>query len=276
MSSTETELATLLEAARTGDMVALDQLLKAVQPQIYRFGMKMCRHPEDAEDVLQETMLALARSLRDFRGGASMSTWMYTIARNSCAKKRRKSTFAPAQEESLDGLSLLSEDAGPQTLMESRQAWEQVGEAIRLLDDEQREVLLLRDVEGLSASEVAEVVGVSVGAVKSRLHRARAGLRDTLALANISRADINDRTDSCVDIRLVFSRHLEGDLADDICETMEAHVASCAHCAVECKGLNEVLQICRTSPCEAPPAEVQERIKAALETALAANSSSSS
>ena len=95
----------LLERARRGDEAALEQLLSAVQPQLYRFSMKMCRHTEDAEDVLQDSMMTLARSFRDFRGASSLSTWLFTIARSFCIKKRRKSKFAPQREESLEQLA---------------------------------------------------------------------------------------------------------------------------------------------------------------------------
>src|SRR5688572_21740905 len=94
----------LLERARAGQAAALEELLERHQSQVYRFGMKMCRDPEDAKDVLQNTLLTVARGVRDFRGGSSISTWLYTIARSFCVKQRRKSKFAPQQElSSLDG-----------------------------------------------------------------------------------------------------------------------------------------------------------------------------
>ena len=85
----------LLERARAGQQAALVELLERHQSQVYRFGMKMCRDPEDAKDVLQDTLLSVARNVRDFRGGSSISTWLYTIARSFCVKKRRKSKFGP-------------------------------------------------------------------------------------------------------------------------------------------------------------------------------------
>src|SRR5215470_15526196 len=84
----------LLAAARAGDAAALEELLERHQAQVYRFGMKMCRDPEDAKDVLQDTLLAMARNVRDFRGASSLSTWLYTIARSFCIKKRRRSKLA--------------------------------------------------------------------------------------------------------------------------------------------------------------------------------------
>lgn len=265
---TATDPTALLEQARAGDGAALNALLKTLQPQIYRFGMKMCRHPQDAEDVLQDTMLTLARSFRDFRGASSVSTWLYTVARSFCIKKRRKGKFAPRAHESLDGLdastsgALKSPDPDPHESAESRELREQVQGAIASLDPTYREVLVLRDVEGLTANEVAEVVGISVAAVKSRLHRARTDLRELLAPA------ANQPRPGCPDIRTIFSRHLEGELASDICATMEAHVATCPACATECDALTASLDICRSTPCDGPSGACLERIDEALRKAL--------
>ena len=94
----------LLRRAQQGDALAMEALLREVQPQLYRFSVKMCGTPEDAEEVLQDTLITVARSVQDFRGASSFSTWAYTIARNFCLKRRRKSKFAPKEEESLDQL----------------------------------------------------------------------------------------------------------------------------------------------------------------------------
>src|SRR6476619_4480129 len=94
--------AELIEALRSGDEKALAALLARHAPAIYRFGLRMCRDPEDARDVVQDTLLAAARGVRDFRGASSLSTWLYTIARSFCLKKHRRSKFAPEPERSLD------------------------------------------------------------------------------------------------------------------------------------------------------------------------------
>src|SRR6187549_313942 len=108
MSEDDTEL---LERARSGQAEALERLLERHQGQIYRFGMKMCRDPEDAKDVLQDTLLSIARNVKDFRGGSSLSTWLFAVARSFCVKKRRKSKFAPKDvASSLDGAAELVAD----------------------------------------------------------------------------------------------------------------------------------------------------------------------
>ena len=264
---TPSEQLALLERARAGDLAALEHLLVEVQPQLYRFSLKMCRHTEDAEDVLQDSMMTLARSFRDFRGASSLSTWMFTIARSFCIKKRRRSKYAPQTEESLEALpagadQLRTSDLGPEDRAELTEAWEQVHAGIQRLAPDYREVLVLRDIEGLAAREVAEIVGISVSAVKSRLHRARAQLRDLLSEGTYRPAP------GCPDIRVVFSKHLEGELSSDICSTMEAHVAECAPCAAECDGLREALTACSSAGCSLPEG-VEARVREALRRALA-------
>jgi RNA polymerase sigma-70 factor (ECF subfamily) len=93
--------AELLEAVRSGSSQALETLLERHEARLYRFARRLCRHHEDAEDVLQESLLAAARGLAAFRGASSIGTWLYTIARSFCIKKRRRSIFAPV-EVSLD------------------------------------------------------------------------------------------------------------------------------------------------------------------------------
>src|SRR5690349_4526283 len=161
----------LVERARAGNGEALETLLERHQAQVYRFGMKMCRDPEVSKDVLQDTLLAMARGVRDFRGASSLSTWLYTIARSFCIKKRRRSKFAPEQERSLEtGAAtetrrLADPARAPDEALAGKQVEVALDRAIAALDPMYREVLLLRDVEGLTAPEVAEITGATTQAV---------------------------------------------------------------------------------------------------------------
>ncbi|MFO0615569.1 MAG: sigma factor [Polyangiaceae bacterium] len=93
----------LLDAFKRGDPVAIGALLERYEPVVYRFGLRMCRDPEEAKDVLQDTLLAAARGARGYRGGAALSTWLYTIARRTCAKRRHGlRAEAPTGSLSLD------------------------------------------------------------------------------------------------------------------------------------------------------------------------------
>ena len=205
----------LLAAARQGDTAALETLLVRYQPHLYRFGLRMCGNVEDAGDVAQESLISMARSVRDFRGDSSVSSWLYTIARRFCIKKRRRSKFAPAREESLDtsgpdvARHLADPGPNPEQTATNQELATALAHAIDRLEPTQREVLVLRDVEGLSAPEVARVLGVSVEAVKSRLHRARVAIREELAPA-LGRPGIaprrGDAVPGCSDALLAASR----------------------------------------------------------------------
>lgn len=274
MSSPIMSDAELLVAARDGDQAALEQLLERHQARVYRFGMKMCRHPEDAQDVLQETLLAMARNVRDFRGTSSISTWLYTVARSFCIKKRRRSQFAP-EETSLDSadsrelVNLADPGKLPEEVLASKQVEEALELAIRSLDPMYREVLVLRDMEGLTAPEVAEVLGITVQAVKSRLHRARVAVRDSVAPLLHVPSEAHTTVSSCPDVLTLLSKHLEGEISAEVCATMERHLEGCSRCRGACDSLKGTLALCRTAGAveEVPPA-VQAAVKQALRNFL--------
>jgi RNA polymerase sigma-70 factor (ECF subfamily) len=264
----------LLAAARQGDSAALETLLVRYQPHLYRFGLRMCGNVEDAGDVAQESLISMARSVRDFRGDSSVSSWLYTIARRFCIKKRRRSKFAPAREQSLDapatGVARQFADPrpNPEETATNRELAAALTHAIDALEPSQREVLVLRDVEGLSAPEVAKVLGLSVDAVKSRLHRARVVIREALAPA-LGRPPIAPpRGASCPDVLTLFSQHLEGEIDPSMCAAMEAHLAQCHHCRGACESLKRTLAICRQLPTPDVPASLATSVKAAIHAFL--------
>lgn len=266
----------LLERAQAGNRQALEELLLRHQAQVYRFGLKMCRDPEVAKDVLQDTMLAVARGIGDFRGSSSISTWLYTIARSFCIKQRRRSKFAPEEERSLDDVGAAHETAtladpsrGPDDALAGRRIEQALERAIASLEPAHREVLLLRDMEGLTAPEVAEVLGVSVQAVKSRLHRARLAVREHVAplLGIPEHAPVAPGT--CPDVLNLFSQHIEGEISPEVCAEMERHLEACARCRGTCDSLKRSLALCRTALPEAEvPAAVQSTVRVALQNFL--------
>jgi RNA polymerase sigma-70 factor (ECF subfamily) len=264
----------LLASIRAGDDSAIGTLLARHAPSIYRFGLKMCRDPEDAKDVLQETLLAAARGVRDFRGASSLSTWLYTVARSFCIKKRRSSKFAPKDTVSLDDRDASAEprssERAPDDAAADRELSGLLEAAIRALEPASREVLVLRDVEGLTAPEVAEVLGVSVEAVKSRLHRARAEVRAKIEerLPSAEQARQRPATAGCPDVVELFSRFLEGEIGARECEAMQAHVATCKRCNAACDSLKHTLALCRAEPRGEVPLDVQELVRKALREAF--------
>jgi RNA polymerase sigma-70 factor (ECF subfamily) len=266
----------LLADARQGDRQALEALLERHQPQVYRFGLKMCRDPEDAKDVVQDTLLAMARGVRDFRGASSISTWLYTIARSFCIKKRRRSKFAPAQQRSLESEAAveagrLAGGEDPAETLAGKEVEQALEQAITALEPMYREVLLLRDVEGLTAPEVAEIVGTSVQAVKSRLHRARLSVRERVApLLGVAAAE--PASSACPDVLLAFSRHLEDEISAAQCAEMERHLEGCPRCRGTCDSLKRTLALCRTAGPSVPvPPAVQASVRTAVRNVLAEN-----
>jgi RNA polymerase sigma-70 factor (ECF subfamily) len=275
----------LLAAARTGDRDAVEALVVRHQPQVYRFALKTCADPESAKDVLQETLFALVRSVESFRGEAALSTWLYTVARNGCLRRRRRSKFAPVREESLDTLGAGQRDAlvspmrSPDQQLADQEQRDSLDAALDTLDPGQREVLVLRDIEGLTAAEVGTVLGLSVDAVKSRLHRARVALRRQLAPVPSPTPPDADAapsrkpglqtgpdpdTDPCRHMLELFSRHLEGDLSGNTCAEMEAHLAACDACRGRCASLRDVLALCRAAPAPALPPDVDQSVRKAI------------
>jgi RNA polymerase sigma-70 factor, ECF subfamily len=131
----------LVARAQAGDRAALARLLEEVAPLVHRFGLRMCRHAADAEDVLQDTLLAVASHLGEFRGQASLSSWVFTLARTACARRRRGLKNQPHLPEDAARDAIAAEHDPAQTA-EQRELSRAVDEALSTLSEEHREVLL--------------------------------------------------------------------------------------------------------------------------------------
>jgi len=263
----------LVAASRRGDSAALDELVTRYQPRVFRFGVRLCGDAETAADVAQDTLLAMARSLRDFRADASLSTWLYAITHRACLRHRRKKRFQPAREESLDALPPDQRDAlaasarDPEQALAGREIEVALKAAIAGLKPAEREVLLLRDVEGLTAPEVGEVLGLGLAAVKSRLHRARLAVRQKLE--PLIGTPAAPGAGPCPNVLMLLSRHLEGDLAPATCAEMMAHVERCPRCDAACASLKRVLALCRDAPAPDVPAPLGRAVRDAIKIWLA-------
>lgn len=274
----------LLAAARAGDRRALRRVLELVARPALRFGRGFCRDLHDAEEIMQDVLTALARGIDRLRGDASLSTWAYTVARNACVRKRRRRAGAPERLASLEALDEVGRealavpdpDADPIRSLERRRLSEALGGALAALPAAQREVLVLRDVEGLSARETGRVLGLSERAVKSRLHRARVALRTRLTPLLASEtpggsaaASASRGRRGCPDVVRLLSRHLEGELDASLCRRLERHVAGCDACRAECDQLRSVLGECRRFGRSAVPRELQQAVRDGIRKALA-------
>ena len=158
--------------------------------------------------------------------------------------------------------------ATPEQMLLDRETRENVAAALDQLEPAAREIVVLRDLEGLTAAEVAAVTGLSVAAVKSRLHRARAVLRERL-LAVVGGEPAEPRPASCPDVLTMLSRKLEDEISPRVCAEMEQHVAGCPHCAGLCDSLKRTLAVCKALPTPEVPAHVQESLRQAVAEALA-------
>ncbi|MDI3466155.1 MAG: RNA polymerase sigma factor RpoE [Nitrospira sp.] len=168
-----------------------DTLYKDHVELMYRFAYRLCGEPEAAKDLVQETFLNAYRGIDRFRGDAQISTWLYTIASRACLRMRRRRKGAPERELSLeefiptsDGelhLQIPIDGLSPEAALQNKQLREALDTAINQLPKKYKMVLVLRDMEGLSAKEVGAIMGLNERAVKSRLHRARLFVRRELS-----------------------------------------------------------------------------------------------
>ncbi|HZR09525.1 MAG TPA: sigma-70 family RNA polymerase sigma factor [Myxococcales bacterium] len=260
--------ADLLRKAQSGNIASLDELLARHERQVFRFGLRMCGNEDDAKDVLQETLLAAFRNIDGFRGDAQLSTWLYQIARSFCMRARRRTAGEPEQTEPLDAPAAArvpSAEAQPDAKAHAREMGQLLQAAILALPVAYREALVLRDVEGLSAEEAAKVVGIEVGALKSRLHRARMELRERLGDVLSSGAP----QAACPDLAEELAAYATEDIDQAACARIEDHLSRCRNCSAACDSLKRTVSFCKQIPGDEVPAPVRAAIRAAL---LAASS----
>ena len=188
MSDTNNSQAVDLTALRKRDKQAFAELVNRNSTNIYRLGLKMTGNPQDAEDVLQETFIKAYDHIENFEGRSKISTWLYRIAVNEALMllRKRKDGITSIDQglETDDGeilpRQILDWCCLPEKELMRHEVREHIQDAIETLSDANRAAFLLRDVEGLSTRETAEVLNISESAVKVRLMRARMQLREDL------------------------------------------------------------------------------------------------
>ncbi len=174
----------LIEGMKSGSEEAFTRFFEKYRNTIYNFGIRFCGNPEDASDILQETLISTFKYIRNFKGDAKLTTWLYRIASNACLQKRRKENGI---ESSLDQLMEIDHDAGsdnrfhPHDRLEKQEASKVIESAILKLPADYRIPFLLREVERLPHREIAEILETSLSNAKVRVHRARLMLRDLVA-----------------------------------------------------------------------------------------------
>lgn len=165
--------------AQHGEARAFSELVARYQDRIYRFLVRLTRAEDDALDLTQETFLRAYQGLGRWRPDARFSTWLFQIARNlafDLLRRNRRVEFVPLEDDDI----VAAQEAGPDAAFESAQRLRLLEAALGRLPLEHREILLLREIESLSYDEIAAVLDLNPGTVKSRLARARAALLDKM------------------------------------------------------------------------------------------------
>ena len=171
---------TLLARLRSGDEQAFETLVTTYQHRVFGVALRMLGRRAEAEEIAQETFLRAHRALGEFRGEARLGTWLYGIASRLCLNRLASSARRHEQGDEAAMLRHAAERADAGAALEQRELAAALHDAIAALPDERRIVVVLRDLEGLEYEEIAEVLGVPLNTVRSRLHRARLDLQAKL------------------------------------------------------------------------------------------------
>ncbi len=189
-----------VEAARKGQTEAFERLVLTYQQKVFNLVFRLLGEREEAEDLTQEIFLNVFKHIKEFRGDSQFSTWLYQVTLNHCRNRltylRRRFHYSmeslddPVQaEEGEVGRELPDEGEIPEDTLYRRQVRRLIQKALRLLRDEYREIVVLRDIQELSYQEIGQILGLPEGTIKSRLHRARWELKELLAKMGIERSE---------------------------------------------------------------------------------------
>jgi RNA polymerase sigma-70 factor, ECF subfamily len=170
----------LLARLRSGEPRAFEDLVRTHQHRVFGVALRMLGSRAEAEDVAQEVFLRVHRAVRDFRGEAKLSTWLYGIASNLCLNRLASAERRRVRHDDEAVLQIATDAPDATATMERRELESALRDAIAALPDERRIVVVLRDLEGLSYEEVAEALSLEPGTVRSRLHRARMELKSKM------------------------------------------------------------------------------------------------
>ncbi len=272
------EIEQAVQLLRRGDDAALEQALALLQNTVFSFSMRVCGQREDAEDTMQEVLLKSVPQLPKFDSPKALVVWLYKVAKNRCLMSRRRSKFAPKEDLSLEELmpdrkelEQLSSDGSinPEAFAIRSEEAGRLRDAIQKLPPQYRIVLVMRDMEGLTDEEVAEITGLRSGTVRVRLHRARLFVRKELmkglkprsvkgkaasraSSASSASSTVQPRPARCKAMFAELSNYLDEQLDDSLCEELERHLNGCVPCRAFLSSLETTIEQCRKWPAEGP------------------------
>jgi RNA polymerase sigma-70 factor (ECF subfamily) len=284
------ELIQATDLLRLNTPEAVEEAIGLLQNTVYSFSMKICGHPEDAEDTMQEVLFRSLEHLAKIQDPQKLAVWLYTITRNRCWRMRRKPAHAPANMLSLDELmpsdeelGLLLQDAGKSPELSLLQAEQHhlLHQAILRIPATLRIVLVLHDMEELTTEQVAQVLQLQQGTVRIRLHRARLSVRKEMnqllsgAAQNMDNSQTlpkrsrgvrsrgGRRPDECRDLFANISEYLDGRVDPVTCDQMRGHIEACPSCVAFLRDLRAAIDRCRSLdiPCNSA---VAPRLRAIL------------
>lgn len=227
----------LLRRIKAGDTSACAVCIESHSPSLYRMALRVVRDEAEAEDVLQETFLSAFKAIPHFDGRSSLGTWLYRIAYNTALMKLRSRRDALSLDDDAGDavpLQIASPDHSPDDVIVEHETAQMLGDAVNSLPRSLREVFVLREMEELSTLKTAQKLGISEGAVKVRLHRARQALRLQLGdyLGKAEPAEAPAQSLACAEA-LRFMDHMEerGEKVDDsLRDSLREYIASCEQC----------------------------------------------
>lgn len=174
----------ILARAKRGELDAFEELVRRYEKRVYAVALRSSGSPEDAADIVQEVFLRAWRSIESFRGDSGFSTWLFRITMNMCVDFARHKHTQPQTQSIVDEeeneRQVPDTAPTPEEHLENRELGRELAAALEEISEEHRRIVLLRDVSGMSYTEIADVLEISEGTVKSRLSRARIALRKVL------------------------------------------------------------------------------------------------
>jgi RNA polymerase sigma-70 factor (ECF subfamily) len=247
---------------------AVEEAIGLLQNTVYSFSMKVCGHPEDAEDTMQEVLSRSLEHLAKIQNPQQLAVWLYHVTRNRCWRMRRKAAHAPTNMLSLDELmpsdeelGLLLQDAGkgPELSLLQTEQHHLLHQAILRIPAPLRIVLVLHDMEELTTEQVAQVLELQQGTVRIRLHRARLSVRKEMnqlpsgapepspnAQSFAKRHKVSRRPDECRDLFASLSDYMDGRVDPITCDQMRGHIEACPSCVAFLRDLRAAIDRCRS------------------------------
>ncbi|MFP5211640.1 MAG: sigma-70 family RNA polymerase sigma factor [Acidobacteriota bacterium] len=281
------ELTQAADLLRRNTPEAVEEAIGLLQNTVYSFSMKVCGHPEDAEDTMQEVLFRSIAHLSKIQDPQALAVWLYTVTRNRCWRMRRKGADASRQAYSLD--ELMPDDAelgrlladatqSPEgTVLHAEQA-HMLHQAVLRIPAPLRLVLVLHDMEELNTEQVATILGLQPGTVRVRLHRARLAVRKEMsrildgvpaekesakAPRKRSRSEKEGRPPECRELFANLSDYMDGRIEAPTCDQMRKHIEACPACVAFLRDLRTAIDRCRSLdiPCDSA---VAPRLRAIL------------